>query len=57
MQRRRLQKMKQREIEERKGEVESDQWFNQARPMTGVKQTWREKRLAREECSGDSSAG
>jgi hypothetical protein len=49
--------MKQREIEERKGEVESDQWFNQARPMTGVKQTWREKRLAREECSGDSSAG
>jgi hypothetical protein len=24
--------------------------------MTGVKQTWQEKRLAREECSGDSSA-
>jgi hypothetical protein len=44
-QRRRLQKMRRAELAEKKEEEEHDKWFNQARPM---RQTWREKRLARE---------
>jgi hypothetical protein len=39
------------EIEREKAEKERDEWFNQARPMTTVKKTWREKRLVREECN------
>jgi hypothetical protein len=39
MQRRRLQKMRQREIAE-KGMDQRDAWFNQARPMTKPKKTW-----------------
>jgi hypothetical protein len=46
--------MCQREIVERRREEEHDQWFNQAWPMTEVTQTWKEKRLAREECSSDN---
>jgi hypothetical protein len=34
-----------------KEERAHDDWFNEARPMTKSKQTWREKRLAREERS------
>jgi hypothetical protein len=48
--------MRQMEIAEKKREEERDQWFNQAIPMIGVKQTWREKRLAREEQGSSCSA-
>jgi hypothetical protein len=50
----RLQKMRQREIEEKKREEGRDRWFNQAWPMIRVKQTLRGKRLGREESSWDS---
>jgi hypothetical protein len=33
--------MRQVELAEKKEEDECDKWFNQARPMTGVKRTWR----------------
>jgi hypothetical protein len=46
--------MRQKEIMEQKEEGEQDRWFNQARLVIVAKQTWREKRLAREE-NGDSS--
>jgi hypothetical protein len=36
------------EIAEKQREEERDRWFNQARPMTMPKKTWRERRLARE---------
>jgi hypothetical protein len=55
-QRRRLQKMRQREIEEKRREEERDRWFNQARPMLGVKKTWKEKMLAREEYDEDNDS-
>jgi hypothetical protein len=45
---RRLQKMRKSEMEREKA---CDEWFNQARPMIAPKKTWREKRLAHEECS------
>jgi hypothetical protein len=39
-----------------KEEEQRGYWFNHLRPMTKVKQTWREKRLAKEvnNSSGDS---
>jgi hypothetical protein len=40
---RRLQKMCQRELAEKKEEEEWDYWFNHLRPMTKPKQTWQEK--------------
>jgi hypothetical protein len=46
--------MRQREIKEKKRGEEHNKWFNQAQPMIGVKQAWWEKRLTREERSGDS---
>jgi hypothetical protein len=57
MQKCRLQKMRQRELAEKKEEEEWDYWFNRLRPMTKPKQMWREKWLAKEEgySSGDSS--
>jgi hypothetical protein len=48
-QRRRVQKLRAKELEEKKGEVERDRWFNQERPMVEATKTWREKRIAREE--------
>jgi hypothetical protein len=59
MQRRRLQKMRQGEIIEKRLEEERDAWFEQARPMTKVKRMWRERRLVREEGdnSGSDSSG
>jgi hypothetical protein len=52
-QKHRLQKIRQRELAEKKEEEEQDYWFNRLRPVTKPKQTWQEKRLAKEE--GDSS--
>jgi hypothetical protein len=52
-QRRRLQKLRKAETEREKAEIERDEWFNQARPMTTIKKMWREKRLAREERDDD----
>jgi hypothetical protein len=50
----RLQKMSQRELAEKKKEEERDYWFNYLRPMTRLKQTWREKWLAKEEGGSNS---
>jgi hypothetical protein len=50
----RLQKLGQKELPEKRDEEERDRWFNHARPMTKVKQTWRDKRLAHEENDSDS---
>jgi hypothetical protein len=38
-QRRRLQKLRQKELAEKREEEECDRWFDHARPMTRVKQT------------------
>jgi hypothetical protein len=46
--------MRQRELAKKGEEEQWDLWCNQIRPMTKVKQTWHEKRLAREE-NGNSS--
>lgn len=55
-QRRRLQKIRRRELEEKRAEEERDRWFNQARPMIPQKKTWKEKRLAREVFSSDTDS-
>jgi hypothetical protein len=49
--------MREKELAEKKEEAERDYWFNRLRPMTKPKQTWQEKRLAREEngSSGENS--
>jgi hypothetical protein len=49
IQQRRLQKMRQRELDVKKVEEERDYWFHRLWPMTKPKQMWREKRLANEE--------
>jgi hypothetical protein len=56
-QKRRLQKMRQRELVEKKEEEDRDYWLNHFRPMTKPKQTWQKKRLAKEEngSNGDNS--
>jgi hypothetical protein len=56
-QKHRLQKMRQRELAEKKEEEERDYWFNRLWPMTKPKQMWWEKWLAKEEggSSSDSS--
>jgi hypothetical protein len=54
--RHRLQKMRQREIAEKREEDDHDRWFNQAHPMVVVTQTWREKHLAKEEGDGSSDS-
>jgi hypothetical protein len=56
-QKRRMQKMHQRELAEKKKEEERDYLFNRLWPMTKTKQTWQEKWLAKEEggSSGNSS--
>jgi hypothetical protein len=50
----RLQKIHQRELAEKREEEQQDLWFNRIRPMTKVKQTWCEKRLARKENGNNS---
>jgi hypothetical protein len=56
-QKRRLQKMRQRVLAEKKEEEEQDYWFYHLWPMTRPEQRLREKRLAKEEGGsiGDSS--
>jgi hypothetical protein len=56
-QKHRLQKMRQRELAEKKEEEEWDYWFNCLWPMTKPKQTWQEKWLTKEEGgnNGDGS--
>jgi hypothetical protein len=53
----RSQKMRQRELADKKEEKERDYWFNRLRLVTTPKQTWRKKRLAKEEggSSGNNS--
>jgi hypothetical protein len=46
--------MRRVELAEKGEEDARDKWFNQMRPMIGVKRTWREKQLAREENGMDS---
>jgi hypothetical protein len=46
--------MRQAELAEKREEDVCDKWFNQARPMTRIRKTWREQRLAREENVTDS---
>jgi hypothetical protein len=47
-----LQKLRQKELAEKKEEEDRDYWFNRSRPMTKPKLTWQEKRLAKEEDGG-----
>jgi hypothetical protein len=54
MQRRRVHKLRAREIEEKRKEAEQDLWFNQDSPMTCSGKTWKEKRIDREE-NGEAS--
>jgi hypothetical protein len=55
-QRRQLQKLRQVEIAAAREEAARDAWFNEVRPMTEPKNTWREKRLATEVGDVDSSS-
>jgi hypothetical protein len=55
-QRRRLQKLCQKELGEKRDDEEHDRWFNHARPMMKVKKTRQEKRLAREENNSNSDS-
>jgi hypothetical protein len=55
-QRRRLQKLHQRELAEKREEEEHDRWFHHALPMMKVKRTWWEKWLAREENGSDNDS-
>jgi hypothetical protein len=55
-QRRRVQMLRAKEIEERKMEAESDAWFSQERPMNTPKKTWKEKQIEREDRSGASDS-
>jgi hypothetical protein len=52
----RVQKLRAREIEEKKREAERDTWFNKERPMAVPKKSWKEKRIEREgrDSSSDS---
>jgi hypothetical protein len=47
--------MCQREFPEKKEEEEQDYWFNHLQPMTNLKQTWREKWVAKEENGSSGS--
>jgi hypothetical protein len=51
-QQRRLHKLCKGKIGKEKAEKERDEWYNQARSMITVKNTWREKRLTHEERDG-----
>jgi hypothetical protein len=56
-QKRRLQKMRKKQLAKKKEEEERDYWFKCLRPMSKPKQMWQEKWLAKEEngSSGNSS--
>jgi hypothetical protein len=56
-QRQHVQKLRAQEIREWQLETESDQRFNQVRPMTTSTKTWKEKRIEMEEWGSDSSSG
>jgi hypothetical protein len=49
-----LQKLQQKELAEKREEEDQNHWFNCSRPVTKLKLTWQEKRLAKEE---DGSSG
>jgi hypothetical protein len=55
-QQRRLQKLRQKELELEKEEKAHDAWFDKARPPVNVKQPQREKRLVHKECSGSEGS-
>jgi hypothetical protein len=55
-QRCKVQKMCQTELVEKREEEQRGLWLNRIRPMTKMKQTWHEKRLAREENSNSSDS-
>jgi hypothetical protein len=48
-QRRQVQKLRAKEIQEKAQEEERNRWFNQERPMKRSGKTWKEKRIEREE--------
>jgi hypothetical protein len=50
-----LQKLQQKELAEKREDEDRDHWFNCSQPMTKLKLTWQEKRLAKEE--DDNSGG
>jgi hypothetical protein len=52
-----MQKLRAHEIRERQLEAERDWWFNQARPMIASTETWKEKRIEKEEWGSSSSHG
>lgn len=56
-QKRRVQRLRTQEKFAKRAEDERDRWFNRHQPMTGVKKTWREKRLAREGGSDSGDSG
>jgi hypothetical protein len=51
-----IQKLRAREIEERRRVVERDLWFNKDRPMIMSKKTWKEKRIEKEGRDSDSGS-
>jgi hypothetical protein len=55
-QRRHIQKLGAREIEERTREAERDAWFNKEHPMITSKKTWKEKRIEKEGRDNDSGS-
>jgi hypothetical protein len=46
---RRVQKLRAKEIQEKAWETERDRWFIQERPMKKSTNTWKEKRIEKEE--------
>jgi hypothetical protein len=56
-QRRRVQKLRAREIEERRREAKRDTWFNKEHPMITNKKTWKEKRIEEGKDNDSGSEG
>jgi hypothetical protein len=54
MQRRWVQKLRAKEIQEKEQEAERDHWFNQERPMKESAKMWKVKRIEKEEKGEDS---
>ncbi|XP_037489050.1 uncharacterized protein LOC119367715 [Triticum dicoccoides] len=50
-QKRRVQRLRALEIREELAEKKRDEWFNKDKPMVPSNMTWKEKRIAREECN------
>jgi hypothetical protein len=53
-QRRWVQKLRAKKIQEKAREAKRDRWFNQEMPMKKSGKTWKEKRIEREEKGEDS---